>query len=123
MKDSFIFLVNLSDSLGTYFLYLKVINDNKHKLVFFFSSNETDDSSPGECSGDRIITNDKIIQDQDEELERNIVTKATELLSAWTGLKEEFRIPKKERIEQMKEHEREADRGYVDPRENQSYDR
>ncbi|XP_066900749.1 histone-lysine N-methyltransferase SETD2 [Halyomorpha halys] len=85
-------------------------------------SNETDDSSPGECSVDRTI-NEKVILEEDEELERNIVTKATELLSSWTGLKEEFRIPKKERIEQMKEHEREANRGYVDPRENLSYDR
>ncbi|CAH1391554.1 unnamed protein product [Nezara viridula] len=90
-------------------------NDNKE-------SNETDDSSPGECSVDRTI-NEKVILEQDDELERNIVAKATELLSSWTGLKEEFRIPKKERIEQMKEHEREANRGYVDPRENLSYDR
>lgn len=33
---------------------------------------------------------------------------ARKLLESWTGLKEVFRIPKKERIEQMKEHEREA---------------
>ncbi|KAK2581049.1 hypothetical protein KPH14_006092 [Odynerus spinipes] len=37
---------------------------------------------------------------------------ASTLLSEWSNLKEVFRIPKKERIEQMKEHEREADRGY-----------
>lgn len=71
---------------------------------------------------DRTI-NEKVILEQDEELEKNIIAKATELLSSWTSLKEEFRIPKKERIEQMKEHEREANRGYVDPRENLSYDR
>lgn len=35
---------------------------------------------------------------------------AKELLSSWTGLQEVFRIPKKERVEQMKEHEREADK-------------
>ncbi|KAM8709679.1 hypothetical protein ACLKA7_016484 [Drosophila subpalustris] len=32
------------------------------------------------------------------------------LLQKWNGLPEIFRIPKRERIEQMKEHEREADR-------------
>lgn len=54
---------------------------------------------------------------------------ATNLLSEWLSLKEVFRIPKKERIEQMKEHEREADRGYKenlepdDQRDKQSYDR
>ncbi|XP_075214845.1 SET domain containing 2 [Lycorma delicatula] len=37
---------------------------------------------------------------------------ASGLLAEWSSLKEVFRIPKKERIEQMKEHEREADRGY-----------
>lgn len=33
---------------------------------------------------------------------------ASSLLADWSNLKEVFRIPKKERIEQMKEHEREA---------------
>lgn len=33
---------------------------------------------------------------------------ASGLLTEWSSLKEVFRIPKKERIEQMKEHEREA---------------
>jgi histone-lysine N-methyltransferase SETD2 len=33
---------------------------------------------------------------------------SSNLLNEWTSLKEVFRIPKKERIEQMKEHEREA---------------
>ncbi|XP_063224912.1 histone-lysine N-methyltransferase SETD2 isoform X2 [Bacillus rossius redtenbacheri] len=37
---------------------------------------------------------------------------ASSLLAEWASLKEVFRIPKKERLEQMKEHEREADRGY-----------
>ena len=35
---------------------------------------------------------------------------ATQLLETWSNLKEVFRIPKKERIEKMKEHEREADK-------------
>lgn len=40
------------------------------------------------------------------------VASAAALLAEWSSLKETFRIPKRERIEQMKEHEREADRGY-----------
>ncbi|XP_076665914.1 SET domain containing 2 isoform X2 [Andrena cerasifolii] len=53
---------------------------------------------------------------------------ASNLLVEWSNLKEVFRIPKKERIEQMKEHEREADRGYKEELEKvekrgTSYDR
>ncbi|OAD55578.1 Histone-lysine N-methyltransferase SETD2 [Eufriesea mexicana] len=53
---------------------------------------------------------------------------ALSLLAEWSNLKEVFRIPKKERIEQMKEHEREADRGYREELEKEekrgtSYDR
>ncbi|XP_076653423.1 SET domain containing 2 isoform X1 [Halictus rubicundus] len=53
---------------------------------------------------------------------------ALNLLAEWSNLKEVFRIPKKERIEQMKEHEREADRGYREELEKEekrgtSYDR
>ncbi|XP_073832806.1 SET domain containing 2 [Musca autumnalis] len=36
------------------------------------------------------------------------------LITNWESLPEIFRIPKKERIEQMKEHEREADRQYAE---------
>lgn len=39
-------------------------------------------------------------------------TKARKLLEKWKDLQEVFKIPKKERIEQMKEHEREADRAF-----------
>jgi hypothetical protein len=39
---------------------------------------------------------------------RTFLDLASNLLNEWTTLKEVFRIPKKERIEQMKEHEREA---------------
>lgn len=38
---------------------------------------------------------------------------AKNLLADWSTLKEVFRIPKKERIEQMKEHEREAGKSVV----------
>ncbi|XP_058795844.1 probable histone-lysine N-methyltransferase CG1716 isoform X2 [Phymastichus coffea] len=53
---------------------------------------------------------------------------AGNLLESWSNLKEVFRIPKKERLEQMKEHEREADRGYKEDaereaRETLSYER
>lgn len=44
--------------------------------------------------------------------EEEIVALAIKLLEEWSSLKEVFRIPKKERIEQMKEHEREADKKY-----------
>ncbi|XP_050692390.1 histone-lysine N-methyltransferase SETD2-like isoform X3 [Eriocheir sinensis] len=46
------------------------------------------------------------------ELHKSMVELAQKLLDAWKNLKEFFRIPKKERIELMKEHEREVDRGY-----------
>lgn len=39
---------------------------------------------------------------------RTFLDLTSSLLNEWTSLKEVFRIPKKERIEQMKEHEREA---------------
>ncbi|KNC25511.1 putative histone-lysine N-methyltransferase CG1716 [Lucilia cuprina] len=44
---------------------------------------------------------------------------AVKLITTWEGLPEIFRIPKKERIEQMKEHEREADRQYAANAETQ----
>lgn len=46
------------------------------------------------------------------ELQKEILETVTQLLKAWECLKDNFRIPKKERIEQMKEHEREADLRY-----------
>lgn len=41
-----------------------------------------------------------------------VVILAKKLIEGWSALKEVFKIPKKERIEQMKEHEREADSGF-----------
>lgn len=56
---------------------------------------------------------DQKSSDQDvQELHRSMVALALKLLDTWKNLKEFFRIPKKERIELMKEHEREVDRGY-----------
>ncbi len=40
---------------------------------------------------------------------------AENLVSSWADLKEVFKIPKKERVQQMKEHEREADKGSSPP--------
>lgn len=48
----------------------------------------------------------------ESEYETEMIALGIKLLDEWSGLKEVFRIPKKERIEQMKEHEREADRKY-----------
>nr|CAD7447604.1 unnamed protein product [Timema bartmani] len=44
----------------------------------------------------------------EDKQQNELVTLAAKLLEEWATLKEVFRIPKKERIEQMKEHEREA---------------
>ncbi|KAF0296091.1 Histone-lysine N-methyltransferase SETD2 [Amphibalanus amphitrite] len=43
---------------------------------------------------------------------REVAELASRLLESWSGLQEVFRIPKKERVEIMREHEKEADRGY-----------
>lgn len=45
-------------------------------------------------------------------LVRKICLLASKLVSRWEQLPESFKIPKKLRIEQMKEHEREADESY-----------
>lgn len=50
----------------------------------------------------------KEIKTEDVDQSNLISELAENLLTAWSSLKEVFRIPKKERIEQMKEHEREA---------------
>nr|CAD7432158.1 unnamed protein product [Timema monikensis] len=44
----------------------------------------------------------------EDKQQNELLTLAARLLEEWATLKEVFRIPKKERIEQMKEHEREA---------------
>ncbi|XP_037914848.1 probable histone-lysine N-methyltransferase CG1716 [Hermetia illucens] len=47
-----------------------------------------------------------------QEIRMEIKDIADKLTTTWEVLPEVFRIPKRERIEQMKEHEREADRSY-----------
>lgn len=61
----------------------------------------------------------KIIEDTEKlpdgeigKLVRGICLLASKLVSSWEQLPESFKIPKKLRIEQMKEHEREADESY-----------
>jgi len=59
-----------------------------------------------------------------EEITWEFVNGAKDLLGTWSGLQEVFRIPKKERVEQIKEHEREADQGDGQDRDRvSSYDR
>lgn len=73
----------------------------------------------------RIIStnkkNTKIIEDSEKlpdgelgALIREICLLASKLVTSWEQLPESFKIPKKLRIEQMKEHEREADQSYKD---------
>lgn len=87
---------------------------------------EEDSSDSNQSDGKEIPTTcikeeDETVVDQKSsdkeaqeilELHRSMVALALKLLDTWKNLKEFFRIPKKERIELMKEHEREVDRGY-----------
>lgn len=57
-------------------------------------------------------TNDKLPDGELGKLIREVRLLAMKLVTTWEQLPESFRIPKKLRIEQMKEHEREADQGY-----------
>ncbi|KAI4481751.1 hypothetical protein M0804_009272 [Polistes exclamans] len=59
------------------------------------------------------VENSQLNEIKSENTDQSLIPElASTLLAEWSNLKEVFRIPKKERIEQMKEHEREADRGY-----------
>lgn len=57
-------------------------------------------------------TNDKLPDGEMGKLIREIRLLASKLVTSWEQLPESFKIPKKLRIEQMKEHEREADQSY-----------
>ncbi|KAK9510749.1 hypothetical protein O3M35_005471 [Rhynocoris fuscipes] len=87
------------------------------------SSGKTEDESKDGVSNENEVATTTEVTEQEEHSEQEVIENASALLEKWADLKEDFRIPKKQRIEQMKEHEREADRGYSDPRETQSYDR
>lgn len=58
---------------------------------------------------DKQENNIEITEIKSDNTDQNLIPElASSLLAEWSNLKEVFRIPKKERIEQMKEHEREA---------------
>lgn len=58
---------------------------------------------------ERQENNIEITDIKSDNIDQNLIPElALSLLAEWSNLKEVFRIPKKERIEQMKEHEREA---------------
>ncbi|XP_047367367.1 probable histone-lysine N-methyltransferase CG1716 isoform X2 [Vespa velutina] len=65
------------------------------------------------CLTETKVEHSGINEIKSESTDQSLIPElASTLLAEWSNLKEVFRIPKKERIEQMKEHEREADRGY-----------
>lgn len=76
-----------------------------------------DSSSSNSNSQDVAVTNSSNTEEGTELAELQKL--ALKLITTWEGLPEIFRIPKKERIEQMKEHEREADRQYAANAETQ----
>lgn len=57
-------------------------------------------------------TEDAVIDERIADLNQQIRSIALKLVTAWKVLPEAFRIPKKMRIKQMKEHEREANLNY-----------
>lgn len=75
------------------------------------AATSTIESSEDKLRVERLSDEEKEMQEL-LELHKTMVALAKKLLDAWKSLKEFFRIPKKERIEMMKEHEREVDRGY-----------
>ncbi|KAG8305644.1 Histone-lysine N-methyltransferase setd2 [Homalodisca vitripennis] len=69
---------------------------------------QTKGSDSEKNSDDSNLSRPAENEEQTEANKKKIVEMANGLLQEWASLKEVFRIPKKERIEQMKEHEREA---------------
>lgn len=84
----------------------------------FTSLEITNKESPNDSESLDVEMADVSVTKSDSKLEElnyqeEITALASKLLEEWSNLKEVFKIPKKERIEQMKEHEREANRGYI----------
>ncbi|CAH0557782.1 unnamed protein product [Brassicogethes aeneus] len=73
------------------------------------TSPDSDSNSPQ----DQDVNKTKTDEEDNTNYGEEIVALASKLLEEWSNLKEVFRIPKKERIEQMKEHEREANKKYM----------
>ncbi|KAF7266294.1 hypothetical protein GWI33_020325 [Rhynchophorus ferrugineus] len=61
---------------------------------------------------DYKLSSKDVVPSNNEKIEE-IKFLASKLLEEWRNLKESFRIPKKQRIEQMKEHEKEANRKFM----------
>nr|XP_033327468.1 probable histone-lysine N-methyltransferase CG1716 [Megalopta genalis] len=96
-------------------------DSSEKKSSYQLNDTEKSDSNVDNCIAIGEVKSDNADQNLIPDL-------ALTLLAEWSNLKEVFRIPKKERIEQMKEHEREADRGYREELEKEekrgtSYDR
>lgn len=78
-----------------------------------YHSSPPSGDSPDGCEEAQDKEDDDKEKDKDKlevKNEKSVVISelAANLLENWTNLKEVFRIPKKERLEQMKEHERDA---------------
>lgn len=85
------------------------------------------DETPKKPNSETVVVKTENFVESGESAEK-VKRMAETVLESWSSLKEVFKIPKKERIEQMKEHERQADRGYceyLDNKENvrDKYDR
>jgi histone-lysine N-methyltransferase SETD2 len=91
--------------------------DDQSKLKSSNEDTEMDSSEKANLESS-MNDNNEIKKEADADIKSEIKTEVVEqiliselasnLLLDWSNLKEVFRIPKKERIEQMKEHEREA---------------
>lgn len=87
------------------------LSDGKENAAGGKEKGKTSAVEPTE--GDSAAGEQKQLGEEKETEEvQELKSLAIKLLDNWKNLKEFFRIPKKERIELMKEHEREVDRGY-----------
>lgn len=66
-------------------------------------------------------SSDEELAVNDQELIDTLINKSKELHETWSNLKVNFKIPKKQRIEERKEHERELNQEELKPSLNSSY--
>lgn len=84
------------------------LKSNSDELQINYDNNEKRNSYQL-IDTDKQENNIEITEIKSDNTDQNLIPElASSLLVEWSNLKEVFRIPKKERIEQMKEHEREA---------------
>lgn len=84
------------------------LKSNSDELQINYDNNEKRNSYQL-IDTDKQENNIEITEIKSDNTDQNLIPElASSLLAEWSNLKEVFRIPKKERIEQMKEHEREA---------------